>query len=50
MKRNKSINKIREFFDKLIVQIENTNDSRFSMTASSEKDGVKLFSINVELQ
>lgn len=50
MKRDKSIKKLKDLFNEVIKQIENSNGTKFSKNAVSEKDGIKLFSINIELE
>lgn len=50
MKRNDSIKKLKDLFNEVIKQIENSNQLHFEKTATAEKDGIELFKVIIDLK
>ena len=50
MKREKSIEKIKEKFDSFIRMIEDSNNVKFDIRASSMEAGIKSLRITLELE
>lgn len=50
MKREKSITAIKKAFEQIIQNIENSNNSKFSLSNYSQENGIKFLKIQIELE
>lgn len=50
MKRDDSIKKLKNLFNEVIKEIENSNQLHFEKNAVSEKDGIASFKVIIDLK